>query len=68
MARTRVIDLLRVASFRRLPRRAECDHVSEAPDERSSPVFSSGIIQGSIGVSPFGGQTAPIDGAGFRLE
>ena len=63
-----VIVLLRLASFRRLPSRAECDHVSAAPDERSRPVLRRGIIQGSIGVIPFGGQTAPIEGAGFRLE
>jgi hypothetical protein len=31
-------------------------------------VFSRGILQGSLGAIPFGGHTAPIDGAGLRLE
>jgi len=63
-----VIALLRVASLRRPPSRAACDHVSAAPDDRSRPVFRSGILQGFIGSIPFGGHTAPIKGAGFRLE
>jgi len=60
--------LLSVASFRRPPRSAECDHVRAAPEERRSPVFSRGILHGSLGAIPFGGHTAPIDGAGLRLE
>ena len=57
-----------MASFRRPPSSAECDQVSDAPDESSRPVFSRGILQGSLASIPFGGHTAPIDGAGFRLE
>ena len=60
--------LLSVASFRRPPRSAECDHVSAAPDESRSPVLRRGILQGSLGAIPFGGHTAPIEGAGLRLE
>ena len=67
-ASTRVIPLLRVASFRRPPSSAECDHVSAAPDESRSPVLRRGIIHGSLGSIPFGGHTAPSEGAGFRLE
>lgn len=67
VAKTRVIILLVIDSRRYPPRRAECDHVSDAPDVRRRPVFSSGISHGFLAWIPSGGQTAPINGAGFRL-
>jgi hypothetical protein len=40
--------LLVIDSRRYPPRRAECDHVSDAPDVRRRPVFSSGISHGFL--------------------
>lgn len=49
------------------PSSPECDQVSAAPEVSRRAVFSRGISQGSLSSIPFGGQTAPIDGVGFRL-
>jgi hypothetical protein len=49
------------------PSSAECDHVRAAPEVSSRAVFRRGISQGFLTSIPFGGQTAPIDGVGFRL-
>ena len=60
--------ILVIDSRRYPPSRAECDQVREAPEVRSRPVLSSGISHGFIAWIPSGGHTAPIKGAGLRLE
>lgn len=56
-----------LASRRYPPIRAECDHVSAAPEVRRRIVFRSGISHGLITSIPLGGHTAPICGVGLRL-
>jgi len=67
VAKIRVITRLVIDSIRYPPISAACDHVSEAPEVSSRPVFRSGILHGSLASIPLGGHTAPRDGVGLKL-
>jgi len=44
------------------------DHVTVTPDLTNTPVFNSGTLNLSKGVTPTGGQTAPHSTFGAKLE
>src|ERR1700754_3097651 len=46
---------------------AWCAHVTVAPDDSRTAVFSSGTENGLMGVIPVGGQVHPNSGVGARL-